>query len=174
MYDARFELILEDILEAEGGFVDNPVDRGGPTNMGVTLRFLADARGVAKGSIEPGEIKNLTLDQARQAYHKILWQRANIKLLPPPIDWFIFDWSVMSGPRFPAKILQQYLGVKQDCVLGPKTAKAAREIVKQRPGREATQDLSRRAMLYFIRICKKDPGQIAFLEGWFNRFSSYL
>lgn len=174
MYDGRFEVILEDVLRHEGGYVDNPVDRGGPTNMGITIPFLADARGVSKVSIEPCDIKNLTLDQARQAYHKNLWQRANIKLLPVPVDWFIFDWAVMSGPRVPIRLLQEYVGVKKDGVLGPVTAAAVRAKVQQQPAPATTEDLSHRAIVYFIRICKRDPSQIAFLEGWFNRFESYL
>ncbi|MBL8995214.1 MAG: hypothetical protein JNM63_17840, partial [Spirochaetia bacterium] len=34
---SRFQKILPDLLKAEGGFVDNPNDNGGPTMKGITL-----------------------------------------------------------------------------------------------------------------------------------------
>ena len=34
---ARFELYAPILKEVEGGFVDHPADKGGPTNAGVTL-----------------------------------------------------------------------------------------------------------------------------------------
>ena len=39
-FTARFEEAFEDLLGIEGGFVDDPVDRGGTTKYGISLRFL--------------------------------------------------------------------------------------------------------------------------------------
>lgn len=35
-YDKRFETLLNYVFEDEGGFNDDPVDRGGRTNFGIT------------------------------------------------------------------------------------------------------------------------------------------
>ena len=37
--------IIDDILEKEGGYVNDPDDGGGPTNFGITLETLKEWRG---------------------------------------------------------------------------------------------------------------------------------
>ena len=44
-----FEEIIEDVLKHEGGYVNDPHDRGGETNFGITKKFYPDV-----------DIKNLT------------------------------------------------------------------------------------------------------------------
>jgi lysozyme family protein len=36
----RFDICLAFTLKTEGGYVDNPADPGGATNMGITLATL--------------------------------------------------------------------------------------------------------------------------------------
>ena len=38
------EQILDDILRREGGYVNHPADRGGPTNFGITAQTLGNWR----------------------------------------------------------------------------------------------------------------------------------
>ena len=38
--DSLFYATIPLVLHYEGGFVDDPIDRGGKTNMGITQKFL--------------------------------------------------------------------------------------------------------------------------------------
>jgi len=54
-----FNEIIEVILEHEGGYVDDPHDRGGETKYGITKRFYPNV-----------DIKNLRNEQAKIIYHQ--------------------------------------------------------------------------------------------------------
>ena len=46
--------MISDILRRDGGFVDHEADRGGPANLGIALKPLAEWRGagVSRGQVE--------------------------------------------------------------------------------------------------------------------------
>ena len=54
-----FEEIIESVLKHEGGYVNDPHDRGGETNFGITKKFYPNV-----------DIKNLTKEQAKKIYHQ--------------------------------------------------------------------------------------------------------
>ena len=54
-----FDEIIEQVLEHEGGYVNDPKDLGGETKYGITKRFYPDV-----------DIKNLTIDGAKEIYKK--------------------------------------------------------------------------------------------------------
>ncbi len=172
-YDARFEAIAAQIIEDEGGYVNHPKDRGGSTKYGITKRFLAEARGIDPASITTKMIRDLSMNDARMAYHKIVWQKNGVHMLPSEIQPLMFDWIVMSGPRTPIKFLQRSVGAKRDGVMGPKTAKAVREKMANVPYEEFETRFVNGIIRYLIRIARRDPSQTVFLEGWFNRFCGY-
>ncbi len=62
-------LILPFIEQWEGGYVDHPADKGGPTNMGITLNTLARWRGHA---VTAADVKALTRAEARQILTNII------------------------------------------------------------------------------------------------------
>lgn len=172
-YDARFEAIVADIIAREGGYVDHPNDRGGPTKYGITKGFLAASRDVTTREITKTTIKNLTIDQARKAYHTMIWQRAGVHRLPSELQPLMFEWITMSGPSTPTKFLQERVGSKADGILGPKTAKATRETLATIPYQQFKTEFVNDIIRFLIGIARRDNTQIVFLEGWFNRFCHY-
>lgn len=170
-YDARCEAIIADVIAKEGGFTDHPADRGGPTKFGITKRFLAASLNKKPSDITDEMIRDLTVDQARKAYHTMIWQRAGVHRLPDAFQPVMFTWIVMSGPSTPIKTLQRVVGAKVDGALGPKTAAATRDALAR--GDLANNSLVTEAIRFFINIVQSDPSQVVWLEGWFNRLHPF-
>ena len=55
--------MIDDILRREGGYVNHPADRGGPTNYGITQKTLS--RYIGRAALT-SEVKNLSEDVARE------------------------------------------------------------------------------------------------------------
>ena len=57
-----FDEIIDNVLESEGGYVNDKNDAGGETNLGISKRAYPDL-----------DIKNLTREQAKQLYYQDYW-----------------------------------------------------------------------------------------------------
>src|SRR3546814_16453177 len=60
------DALLDRLLAKEGGFVDHPADRGGPTNWGITSA-------VARGEGFMGDMDALPQSLARSIYRRRYW-----------------------------------------------------------------------------------------------------
>ena len=61
----EFNEIIEEVLEAEGGFVNDPDDLGGATNFGVTQKSYSAFLG-SEASVD--DVRNMTRDEAKECY----------------------------------------------------------------------------------------------------------
>jgi lysozyme family protein len=104
----------------EGGYVNRKTDKGGPTNMGITLARLSEYRGY-KCTIQ--DLQNLTKKEASDIYKSGYWDAIRADELPSGLDYAVFDFYVNSG-AWGVKILQRTLGVQEDGVIGIQTMKA--------------------------------------------------
>jgi lysozyme family protein len=120
---ANFPAALALVLKDEGGYVDNPADPGGATNLGITLRTLAAWRGIA--TLPKSEVLNLTVAEAGKIYKARYWDAIRGDDLPAGLDYAVFDYAVNTGPGASAKALQRVLSVPIDGVIGPVTLEAA-------------------------------------------------
>ncbi len=164
-----FDDCLAFVLRWEGGFVDDPDDRGGATNKGITQavydewreRKHYDKRSVRE--IEDGEVKQIYLEQ--------YWRPSRCQALDYPMSLILFDSAVNHGVGRAVKILQDALKVTQDGVFGPKTM-AAYDYLEECHGtcHIAGSYLAAREEFYF-RIVDSRPEQAKFLRGWMNRLS---
>lgn len=120
---ATFDACLTLVLGAEGGFSNDPRDRGGATNYGITLATLAEWR----RSRDPGatvtadHVRDLQVEEAKEIYRSRYWNVLRCDDLPKGVDLLVFDLGVNAGPARSAKILQEVLGVEQDGSIGPVT-----------------------------------------------------
>jgi len=117
----NFEKSFHLVLGEEGGYVNDPRDPGGRTNMGVTQRawevFL-------NRDVTETEMRKLTPDAVQTFYKLQYWDKLKGDQLPPGVDYAAFDLAVNSGVSRAARYLQQIAGVVQDGVIGPKSLEA--------------------------------------------------
>ena len=119
----NFEKAFQDVLKYEGGYVNDPDDPGGMTNMGITAQTLAEFTGRRLSTITEKEMQELTKTQVKPIYKRKYWDACKCDQLPSGLDLLVFDFAVNSGPARAIKELQKCLRVEDDGVLGPVTLK---------------------------------------------------
>jgi lysozyme family protein len=117
----RFEACLPVILAAEGGFVDDPADPGGATNLGVTRATLSGWLGRAATI---ADVEALTPQAVAPIYRARYWNPCHAGDCPPGVDLMLFDEAVNQGVGRALASLQSALGVTSDGAFGPATRAA--------------------------------------------------
>lgn len=117
----RFDECLRYVLQHESGYVNNPHDPGGHTNLGVTKDTWERWVG---HPVSVDAIKELTIADVTPLYQDKYWDRAKCGALPVGMDYCVFDTAVNSGPGRAIKFLQEVVGTTADGVLGPMTLRA--------------------------------------------------
>ena len=175
---------LKDILRREGGFVDHPADRGGPTNFGITAATLGDWRGLGRPASRE-EVRALTEREARKIYtQRYLTDTGFAQITNAKLRDLLLDCAVHHGPRRASIWLQEAVGVTADGKVGPKTLAAARSFGRAptatslRMTTAASQKirmtiLSKR-LVFLGELITKDPKQAVFAKGWMVRVSEFL
>ena len=180
----RFDDAFKIVLGFEGGYVNNPADRGGETNYGITYNTLNDAKN--KGWIPFNvTIQNIQLEHAKIIYKKGYWDAVQADSLPHPLDLIIFDSAINHGPVAAVKLLQKSLNtlppypqLKVDGIIGPLTLRAVRDCVglKDAPGsqnksniRHLCIDVLMNRIELYLSIVLNNKSQEKFLKGWLNR-----
>lgn len=113
------------MLKSEGGYVNNPADPGGMTNLGVTKATWENW--VGRESDE-AEMRGLTPEKVEPLYKKKYWDAVRADDLPVGLDYLMFDFGVNAGPGRAIKLLQSAVGVTPDGGFGPLTLAAVQAI----------------------------------------------
>lgn len=128
--EPRVQAIAKEIVAREGGYVNDPDDRGGATKYGVTIhtmrRLGLDLNG--DGRVTSADVKQLTRAQAEAIFLEHYFTEPRIDELPEPLQATVFDMYVNAGSHA-VKILQRLLGkmgfpVTVDGAIGAKTIAA--------------------------------------------------
>lgn len=154
--------IIKHTLKFEGGFVDNPNDRGGRTNFGITQKTLDSL----KDPSLPKDVKDLTEAQATAIYHKFYWEPLKADQLPFEIRSLLFDQAVNSGVSGAVKRLQKILNLTPDGSIGPNTIAAT---WKTMPPAKLRDEYFKATLDHYARIVSSDSSQAQFLRGWLRR-----
>ena len=198
-YSTRYAAAIKKLLLIEGGFVDDPLDRGGATKFGISLRFLAvagafdsDGDGIADfdldmdGDIDGVDIRKLTRGDAVYLYLKHFWEPLGADSLPVPIGEMLFDQGVNGGLTAARKLLQRAINtglllipvstakkslLKVDGGIGDITMAALRKVVQSNSfGVTGLVSAYRDAVRERYRnIVARYPEQKRFLNGWLAR-----
>ena len=155
---SKFGQIIKLILRNEGGYSNDPRDRGGETKYGISKRNHPEV-----------DIKNLTIDGAMDIYRRLYWTPSKAEKLMPELRYSYFDMVVNAGQGNAVKILQRACNSKLkkadkiavDGRIGPMTIKASEKLEESR--------LRAYRLLHYARIVNKNPTQERFWYGWYNR-----
>ena len=151
-----FENIIDKVLEHEGGYVNDPYDKGGETKYGIAKRWFPEL-----------DIKNLSKEEAVNIYYNNYWNPSRAEKLPNDIKATYFDMCVNMGQRQPVLILQQAINsrkvnkIKEDGVIGNITIENAGRVSKKR--------LQAYRCLFYGKLVVQKPDQERFYYGWYKR-----
>jgi len=168
-YPERFVKCLHFVLEREGGYVNDPADRGGSTNKGVTQKALDGFNLRLQRPIK--DVRDITNDELEDFYFTGYWRAAKCNVLPSPLDLMVFDTAVNSGVGRAVKMLQHSLELRADGDFGPKSVEALQLVIAgdRVDGLARSLLIQRRA--FYQAIVANDATQIRFLKGWLNRLT---
>jgi lysozyme family protein len=167
--------MISEIIRREGGYVNHPADRGGPTNMGVTQATLSGWLG-REATI--ADVKALTEMEAREIYERNYLTGPRINSLPEQIVPFVFDASINHGPRSAVKMVQRVCNEAGfgpgdvDGVIGPQTRIMAEKAQRDMGGLFLAALVEERRNVY-RKIVAANPSQQVFLNGWMNRVAEF-
>ncbi|EOS94163.1 glycoside hydrolase family 108 protein [Erwinia tracheiphila] len=153
-YSVTFIHAIDYMLTAEGGYVNDPADRGGETKFGISKR-----------SYPALNIAELTQEQASEIYYRDYWLKTGCDRLPAGISLAVFDGAVQHGYKTAIQQLQRALRVADDGIIGARTLAATEAI---QPLLLFVRLMNQRSQTY-ARIIAHSPVQIRFMNGWFNR-----
>jgi lysozyme family protein len=193
---ASFFKVYDQLIKAEGGFVDHPSDPGGPTNLGVTLdnwrRYGKDLDN--DGDIDIMDLRLLTKPLAMPVYKSIYWDALNLdNFRNQGVADIVFDHGVNAAPWRAASMVQYILKtnfeyvLKVDGNIGPLTVSLVNatdqkkffELFKQLRTNyylRRVGDLpDNHPVVPFLTSIKLEPSVKAkdFKKGWLNRVNHF-
>jgi lysozyme family protein len=154
----NFPKALAAVLVHEGGFVNNPKDPGGMTNLGCTKAVWEEHCG---HPVDEKTMRALTPSDVGPLYKRKYWDKVFGDDLPAGVDYVVFDAAINSGPGRAAKWLQACVGVEVDGGIGPKTLAA----VKAFDSKTLIEDYCKRRLSYMMDL----PTWDTFGRGWSRR-----
>jgi lysozyme family protein len=169
------EQMIDDVIRREGGYVDHPQDRGGPTNFGITQSTLSRHLG---RPVSTEEVRRLEPALAAEIYRREYYEAPGIDALPARIQPFALDAAVNHGPGRAIRFVQQVcnaagfgaLAVDGQC--GPRTRQAA-AAADRVMGDWLLAALVEERRNFYRALVERQPEQRVFLRGWLNRVAEF-
>lgn len=175
-----FSKISSVILRHEGGYVNDPNDRGGETNMGITIATWRAYAPIDLGiEATSSTLRNMTKEQAEIIYYNHYWEpKGFCKLENTKVALMVYDWTITSGRA--VKQIRKMLHDEYNNRLIVNNIMDDDMIHCINAVEDQEQLLSRIAEIrkdYYrsLTITNGEPNaQIKFLNGWINRVDDCL
>lgn len=179
-----FELACAHTLGIEGGYVDDPRDRGGATRWGIT-------EAVARTDGYTGPMSALPQARALAIYRRLYWDRIGldwVAAVAPQVALEVFDTGVNMGVIVAGRFLQRVLNALNrrgtdypdlvvDGIAGPATAKALRAFIQLRGGDGLAillRYLNALQGAAYIELAEGRQANEAFVLGWGRRLDTIV
>lgn len=153
----------------EGGYVNDPSDKGGETYAGVARNYWPSWKGWpiidASKPLKRGDfIKNEELESCiKQFYRQNFWNKIQGDYIDSQaVATFIYDWTLTSGKAI--KIIQRELGLTDDGIFGNGTLAAVNNA-----GDDFLSRLHKMRDAYYHFLVNRDATLQKFLLGWVRR-----
>jgi lysozyme family protein len=171
-----FDQLVGPLIAREGGYSNDPNDRGGETNFGITAS-------VARENGYAGPMVSMTRDQAIAIYRTKYWSKPGLYLIAPispAVAEELFDTGVNMGTGTAAKFFQRalnalnrragdYPDIVVDGGIGPATGRAF-AAYKERNGAKADpimlKALNCLQGAFYIELAEGRGANETFLNGW--------
>jgi lysozyme family protein len=170
---------IKKVLQHEGGYVNHPNDKGGPTNWGVTQKTYNDYMTKITGRAYQStidEIKSMPIGNAINIYKALYWDKmSGDKIRKYAIAAAIFDQAINRGTSSAVKQAQRvlkknfnYPSIAEDGVMGAGTLTALNTVDEAKFLNSYLQE----SILAYNKIVQNNPTQSVFLNGWLKRVES--
>ncbi|BAK75370.1 protein of unknown function [Pseudogulbenkiania sp. NH8B] len=168
--------IFAAIVGREGGYVNNPDDKGGPTRWGITER-------VARAHGYQGDMRDLPRDTALAILDSDYWTGPRfdqVHAISPRIAEELCDTGVNMGPAVQAAMLQRWLNafnlqgslypdLAADGQLGPRTLAALKMFLAKRGAEgEAVllKSINCSQAVRYLELAEQRAANETFVYGW--------
>lgn len=164
-----FDIAFNFIIAKEGGYVDDPYDKGGATKYGISSRFIK------VNDLKIKDVRELTLLQAKEIYHMFFWNPLKIdRINDSTIQLFLFDTAINCGKERAVELLQNSINsishIAVDGKIGNETIGTCNTITQNNKNCKLLKQLLLSSRIaFYIHIVNNDETQRKFLKGWVNR-----
>jgi lysozyme family protein len=154
----------------EGGFVNDPLDKGGATNCGVTLttfQYYRKMHNMAAPTVT--DLKNISPEEWLAILKWGFWDRWQAdELINQSVAECLVEWFWGSGNEG-IKKPQEMLGLVPDDVVGPMTVEA----VNAQDQHFFHNRLVAAKISFIQNIVRNDPSQQCFYNDWLRRINAF-
>lgn len=173
----NIEQFLNELIQREGGYVNDPTDRGGAAKYGIT-------EAVARANGFKGNMRDLPLDTAKAIYKKQYWTSPRfdqVNTINSKVAEELLDTGVNCGVAFAKPLLQRALNLLNnqgkegwsdlavDGIYGSATLSALKTYLAKR-GKDGETALLRVLNILqgnrYIEIAERNPSQEKYFFGW--------
>lgn len=185
--------IINGVIQVEAGYVNNPNDKGGETNLGITAVLANEHKKTLVNEFKwDGKMKSLTKPMAVRIYEKEFWDFLNldeIYKISPFLADKLFDIGVNVGKTRGAKWFQRalnafnrmqkdYADIGDDGQIGKMTLTALNGFIKARGKDAAVKNLLKALICqqgaHYLDISLSREANETFTFGWFNRLDHHV
>lgn len=181
---ADFVPAFRKTLASEGGYVNDPYDRGGETFCGISRRHhpgwdgwaMVDAHLYRKGKAADLLGFPMLMEQVAEFYRKFFWERLHLERIKnQDVAEEVFDSAVNAGGSRAAKWLQHACNLVgraslvEDGIIGPITVETVNKTVADFGAAAMLTTLKGLQFGHYHEIVMRDAMQLKFFRGWLRR-----